>query len=57
MAREHDTIYTIIPMEDGRHGVKVSTPDRFPPEFHVFPSRDHAEVWIDGHRRGAARSN
>ena len=51
------TIYTLLRLEDGRHGVKVSTPGRFPPEFHEFDSEEHARIWIEGHRRGSEQSN
>jgi hypothetical protein len=57
MGEREKTTYTIIPQDDGRHGVKVSTSGRFPPEYHVFPSREHAETRIDGHRRGSENAN
>ncbi len=43
--------YALIPLDDGRHGVKVSAPDMFPPEYQEFADREQAEAWIAGQRR------
>ena len=49
MARTHphaEATYTVVPLEDGTYGVKVSIPETYPTTVSPFPNQAAAEAWI-----------